>query len=137
MVMKARKLSDSPCIGKCSTSVGDDICTGCLRSLSDIANWLMWSEDERAMSNIARHQQIVTAMQAIHVTNKERLAARMNELRLRRTEGADPRVWLFEALSSSRADVSQFADLVSQPEQLASQWQTAKRTLIENAMAFA
>lgn len=139
MVMKARKLSDSPCIGKCSTSVGDDVCTGCLRSLSDIANWLMWSELERAQSNIARHQQVVVAMAdaGIQVLQPEALIERMQQLRLRRTDGVDPLIWLFEALCSSRVEPDDFTDLVAQPTQLAKQWQQAKRALMSNAIAFA
>ena len=32
-------LPDSPCIAICSTSVGDNICTGCGRSFEEIARW--------------------------------------------------------------------------------------------------
>lgn len=137
--MKARKLSDSPCIGKCSTSVGDDVCTGCLRSLSDIANWLMWSEDERAASNASRHQQIIAVMQdvGIQVIAPTELQARMQTMRLRRTDGADPLIWLFEALCSSRSHPQAFQDLVAQPHELTEQWQQAKQALVAQIVAVA
>jgi predicted Fe-S protein YdhL (DUF1289 family) len=38
--------SDSPCIGVCTT-LYDEICQGCGRSLSEVSNWVFFSQEEK------------------------------------------------------------------------------------------
>ena len=38
--------SDSPCIGVCTT-LYDEICQGCGRSLSEVSNWVFLSQEEK------------------------------------------------------------------------------------------
>lgn len=37
----------SPCIGYCSTSLGDTICKGCGRSATEVDEWLKLEEEEK------------------------------------------------------------------------------------------
>lgn len=37
----------SPCVGLCSTAVGDRVCRGCQRNDSEIRDWFGYSDDER------------------------------------------------------------------------------------------
>ena len=39
--------SDSPCIGVCTT-LYDDVCQGCGRTLSEVSNWVFFSDEEKA-----------------------------------------------------------------------------------------
>lgn len=39
--------ADSPCIGHCTTVLGDDVCRSCLRTFDEVNRWLEMSEDER------------------------------------------------------------------------------------------
>lgn len=39
--------SDSPCIGVCTT-LYDEICQGCGRSLYEVSNWVFLSDEEKA-----------------------------------------------------------------------------------------
>jgi len=39
--------SDSPCIGHCTTVLGDDVCRSCLRTFDEVARWLEMNEEER------------------------------------------------------------------------------------------
>jgi predicted Fe-S protein YdhL (DUF1289 family) len=43
--------ADSPCIGRCSTVLGDEVCRGCLRSFEEITRWLVMSDEERRAVN--------------------------------------------------------------------------------------
>lgn len=43
--------SDSPCIGHCTTVLGDDVCRSCLRTFEEVAGWLGMSEEERRAVN--------------------------------------------------------------------------------------
>ena len=38
--------SDSPCIGVCTT-LYDEICQGCGRSLNEVSNWVFFSQEEK------------------------------------------------------------------------------------------
>jgi len=38
--------SDSPCIGVCTT-LYDEICQGCGRTLDEVSNWVFFSQDEK------------------------------------------------------------------------------------------
>lgn len=37
----------TPCIGVCSTSLGDDVCRGCGRTLEEIRDWASLTHKER------------------------------------------------------------------------------------------
>lgn len=43
---------DCPCIGHCTTALGDDVCRSCLRTLEEVTFWPQMSEDERRAVNI-------------------------------------------------------------------------------------
>jgi len=43
--------SDSPCIGHCTTVLGDDVCRSCLRTFDEVSRWLEMSEQERRQVN--------------------------------------------------------------------------------------
>lgn len=38
--------SDSPCIGVCTT-LYDEICQGCGRTLGEVSNWVFFSQEEK------------------------------------------------------------------------------------------
>jgi predicted Fe-S protein YdhL (DUF1289 family) len=38
--------SDSPCIGVCTT-LYDEVCQGCGRTLSEVSNWVFFSQEEK------------------------------------------------------------------------------------------
>lgn len=41
---------DTPCVGICSTAIGDDVCLGCARTFAEISFWAEMSEAEKAAS---------------------------------------------------------------------------------------
>ncbi|MEQ1629500.1 MAG: DUF1289 domain-containing protein [Gallionella sp.] len=43
--------SASPCIGHCTTVLGDDVCRSCLRTFDEITRWVEMSEDDRYAVN--------------------------------------------------------------------------------------
>ncbi|WP_212785896.1 DUF1289 domain-containing protein [Ferrigenium kumadai] len=51
--------ADSPCVGYCTTVLGDDICRSCLRTFDEITRWVGMSDEERRAVNlrIATEQQ--------------------------------------------------------------------------------
>jgi len=43
--------AESPCVGHCTTVLGDDVCRSCLRTFEEITHWVEMSEDERCAVN--------------------------------------------------------------------------------------
>jgi predicted Fe-S protein YdhL (DUF1289 family) len=43
--------AESPCIGHCTTVLGDDVCRSCLRTFEEVSGWLAMSDDERREVN--------------------------------------------------------------------------------------
>lgn len=37
----------SPCIARCSTALGDEVCRGCGRTFAEVARWVAMNEAER------------------------------------------------------------------------------------------
>lgn len=43
--------AESPCIGHCTTVLGDDVCRSCLRTLDEITSWPTITDEERIRIN--------------------------------------------------------------------------------------
>lgn len=41
-------LSETPCVGVCSTAIGDDVCRGCARTFAEISFWGELSAKQKA-----------------------------------------------------------------------------------------
>lgn len=39
--------ADTPCIGFCSTNLGDNVCVGCGRTLDEVDSWLLKPDAEK------------------------------------------------------------------------------------------
>jgi predicted Fe-S protein YdhL (DUF1289 family) len=43
--------ADSPCVGHCSTTLGDDVCRSCQRTFEEITRWIQMEDEERRAVN--------------------------------------------------------------------------------------
>lgn len=43
--------ADSPCVGICSTSLGDEICIGCGRTFEEVHAWNTLTDEEKIKIN--------------------------------------------------------------------------------------
>jgi hypothetical protein len=44
--------ADSPCIGHCTTVLGDDVCRSCLRTFDEVTRWVEMSDEQRRHVNL-------------------------------------------------------------------------------------
>jgi predicted Fe-S protein YdhL (DUF1289 family) len=44
--------SDSPCIGHCTTVLGDEVCRSCLRTFDEITRWVEMTDEQRYAVNL-------------------------------------------------------------------------------------
>jgi predicted Fe-S protein YdhL (DUF1289 family) len=49
--LPAEITSESPCVGHCTTVLGDEVCRSCLRTFDEITRWVGMSEEERRAVN--------------------------------------------------------------------------------------
>lgn len=55
-----RDMSDSPCVGICSTTnVGDNICQGCGRTAEEVIEWNSYSDSKKIAINQRLQKQSV------------------------------------------------------------------------------
>ncbi len=43
--------AESPCVGHCTTVLGDDVCRSCLRTFDEITRWVQMNDEERCAVN--------------------------------------------------------------------------------------
>lgn len=43
--------AESPCIGYCTTVLGDEVCRNCLRTFDEVTHWVEMSNEERVQVN--------------------------------------------------------------------------------------
>jgi len=89
----------SPCVGVCSTGIGDSVCRGCKRYMHEIVDWNAYSAEERA-SVIGRISNLVqqVAEPVIEIVDVEQFHQALKYQHVRFDELAGPYVWLLEEL---------------------------------------
>lgn len=99
----------TPCIGVCSTGIGDDVCRGCKRFANEVIDWNSYTDEEKR--NVIRRldsllAQVVNAKMIIF--DKERLKREMQLQQIRFDENTRPETWVYTLL---KAGASQIQDL--------------------------
>jgi predicted Fe-S protein YdhL (DUF1289 family) len=98
----------TPCIGVCSTGIGDVVCRGCKRYAHEVIDWNSYTDvQKRAIS--ARLDQFLTQIVAAKLTvfDAQLLESQLRAQRVRYSAHKSPLVWVFELL---RAGAKQIAD---------------------------
>lgn len=89
----------TPCIGVCSTGIGDAVCRGCKRYAHEVIHWNGYSDEQKQAIDRRLDQllsQIVTAK--LRVTDAALLEQCLNAQQIRYSRHRSPPVWVFELL---------------------------------------
>ncbi|WP_444907835.1 DUF1289 domain-containing protein [Microbulbifer sp. SSSA008] len=109
----------TPCIGVCSTGIGDDVCRGCKRFAHEVIDWNAYSEEQRRVIAERREGYLVNAVRSqLEIVDRELLLEQLHHQRVRFDESQNPYCWVFELL---RAGASQISDLKAFGLQLTAQ----------------
>lgn len=100
----------TPCIGVCSTGIGDSVCRGCKRFSHEIVRWNGYSELEKT-AVIDRLSSLLAQVvrERVDVFDVDLLVNTLNKQKIRYHTQADPYAWVFDLLV---AGASQIDDLV-------------------------
>lgn len=96
----------TPCIGVCSTGIGDTVCRGCKRYADEVIHWNRYSEAEKRA--VCRRldlllAQVVTAK--LSVFDPARLEAGLQRWRIRYSAHRCPEMWVFELLRAAAGTI--------------------------------
>lgn len=99
----------TPCIGVCSTGIGDRVCRGCKRFVHEVINWNSYSNEEKRLieqrlgdflSRCTRNK--------LRVLDPNRLGQQLRLQQIRYPEHQDVYCWAYALL---KAGASQLTDL--------------------------
>lgn len=98
----------TPCIGICSTGIGDAVCRGCKRYAHEVIHWNSYSDAQKAAID-RRLDQLLSQIVAskLQIVDAELLEQRLRAQQVRYSAHRSPLVWVFELL---RAGASQVQD---------------------------
>ena len=99
----------TPCVGICSTGIGDSVCRGCKRFAHEVIDWNAYTNEQRFI--IAQRlesflSQIV--QNKIRILDKKLLLTQIEHQQIQFKREQNPYCWVFDLL---RAGASQIEDL--------------------------
>lgn len=99
----------TPCIGVCSTGIGDSVCRGCKRFAHEVIGWNSYNDDERR-AIMARIEALITQVvqERVVVLDEAQLRKQLKQNKVRVNPGANAYCLAYEAI---RAFGSQLKDL--------------------------
>ncbi len=89
----------TPCIGVCSTGLGDSVCRGCKRFAHEVIGWNRYSEEERQLI-MRRIETLLSQVVENHirVVDSAKLQQQLEEQRVRVYPGLNIQCQAFEAI---------------------------------------
>ena len=99
---------ETPCIGVCSTGIGDSVCRGCKRYVHEIIDWNIYTSKQRRAVTVRLQDllsQVVSAK--VEVTDRERLLTHLRRQQIDHNENQSSQVLIYALL---RVGASQIKD---------------------------
>jgi len=113
----------TPCIGVCSTGIGDSVCRGCKRFAHEIIHWNSYTQAEkRIIDQRLEHFLVQIVESKLRVTSPQRLQLFLDRQRVPYPAHKSPYIWAYELL---RVGASQLSDLSQYGLELDAQYRHA------------
>lgn len=122
----------TPCIGVCSTGIGDSVCRGCKRFTHEVIDWNAYSHEQRLI--IAQRletflTQVVQNM--VEIVDQHLLLQQIRHQQILFKEEQNPYCWVFDLL---RAGASQINHLEDYGLRLLPAWRNASLKEVRDAI---
>ncbi|MYM62537.1 DUF1289 domain-containing protein [Pseudomaricurvus sp. HS19] len=111
----------TPCVGICSTGIGDQVCRGCKRFAHEVIHWNGYTQEQKRL--IARRLEgflVQVVSNKLQIVDRGQLLASMRHQQIGFREEQDPYCWVFDLL---KAGASQIQDLSVYGLAYQRQWQ--------------
>ncbi|AKH69938.1 putative Fe-S protein [Spongiibacter sp. IMCC21906] len=98
----------TPCIGVCSTGIGDNVCRGCKRFCHEVIDWNGYTPQQKQIIDQRLDRLLIQVMTTkLHIVNAELLAWQLNVQSVRFPQHKDPYIWLFQLLRAGAGQISE------------------------------
>ena len=107
-----RKRIQTPCIGHCSTTIGDLVCKGCKRFAHEVTDWNRYSDREKhfVMMRISNFME-EAVVRYIRVVDEDKLLNTMKTCGFRyRVEQSAP-CWAYDFLRQTQGKIRRLSDV--------------------------
>lgn len=99
----------TPCVGVCSTGIGDSVCRGCKRFAHEVIDWNAYSHEQRLIiADRLEHFLGTIVSNCFQIHDQALLFKQIKYQQIRFNEAKNPYCWIFDLL---RAGASQIEDL--------------------------
>ena len=120
----------TPCIGVCSTGIGDSVCRGCKRFAHEVINWNRYTESERRIIDQRLDDFLTRVVESKWwVRDRDLLQWHLDTKRINYSQQKSPVLWVYTLL---RAGASQLVDLDQYGVTLFSQYQQMDLLSLKN-----
>lgn len=110
----------TPCIGVCSTGIGDSVCRGCKRFAHEVIDWNAYTNDQRLMIAQRLESFLTQIVQnKLLILDEELLLTQIKHQQIHFKQEQNPYCWVFDLL---RAGASQIQDLATYGLALLPEW---------------
>ncbi len=111
----------TPCIGVCSTGIGDSVCRGCKRFSHEVIDWNGYSSDQK-QAVFSRLCLLLSQVvkDKITIVDVSLLQQRIELQNINVNKELDPNCWVFDLL---KAGASQIDDMKAYGFKARAQWQ--------------
>lgn len=106
MTVRPAIIPATPCVGVCSSGIGDRVCRGCMRFAHEVNGWNGFAAAERRLV-LARLDAFLARVLAnrVELFDAGLLAAALDARRIPRDPARDPHRWLYDLLRRSGHDL--------------------------------
>lgn len=101
----------TPCIGVCSTGIGDSVCRGCKRYTHEVVHWNRYSEEQRC-SILARIDSLLRQVleTRIEIFDEALLVSQIERQGIRYHPEQSVFSWVFEVIKVGAGQIRQLED---------------------------
>lgn len=92
----------TPCIGICSSSMGDDVCRGCHRFAHEVVSWNGYPEEQRALVFERLDSLVIQILtHKIQLIDVDLLQAKLTAANIAFRNHSDPHCWVYALLKKT------------------------------------
>ncbi len=126
------KAVKTPCVGICSTGIGDTVCRGCKRFTHEVISWNAYTNDQRR-SIATRLEQFLTQVVSskLQLIDESLLVEQLKHQSIRYNPDQNAYCWINDLL---RAGASQLGDLAHYGLARQAGWETESLVEIKDAI---
>lgn len=128
--MLVLKRVKTPCIGICSTGIGDSVCRGCKRFAHEVIDWNSYTHAQKLMIAERLENFLARIVQnMIQINDEKLLLTQIEHQQIQFKPEQNPYCWVFDLL---RAGASQIHDLTEYGLAFQPGWQGASLAAIRD-----